>query len=258
MNNKGYMERELKKQMKLEQQCRQRLAALPEGKLQLVTVKGKKYYRRLEDGEYVYVGKQERSDIGKLQHRRFWETMLKNVKINQKLIKDYLHYWRSTDPAEVMACLPKAYQCEVSSVFPKAADFDGWATSPYDKSEVRPDKLRHKTLKGDLVRSKSEAIIANLLYDRKIPYRYEENLLLENELIAPDFKIAVRTENRFKLLEHCGMIDDVIYRERFKRKLVLYLLNGYIPWRDVFFTFDTVDGSIDTGAIQQMIENYFF
>lgn len=258
MNSKRYMERELEQQSQLEQQCQRRLAALPQGKLQLVTVKGKKYYRRLDSGAYIYVGKSDRSDIQQLQHRKYWEMMLKNVRVNQKLIKDYLQYQRSTDPAEVMACLPKTYQCEIGSIFPEAEDFERWAAAPYDKSNARPEKLRHKTLKGDLVRSKSEALIANMLYDQRIPYHYEENLALKQELIAPDFKIAVRTEKRFKLLEHCGMVGDEFYRERFKRKLTLYLLNGYIPWRDVFFTFDDTDGAIDTEAIQQMIENYFF
>ncbi len=258
MNSREYVKWELAKQVSLRERCEQQLAALPEGKLRLVTAKGKRYYRRLEDGEYVYVGNGDKPGVQELQKRRFWETMLDHAKSNQRLMENYLKRYRTTEPAEVMASLPKVYQSGILPVFPNSFDFEKWAEGDYDKSEFCPDKLQHKTLKGDLVRSKSEAIIANLLYDRKIPYHYEENLNLEAERIAPDFKIAVRTENRFKLLEHCGMMCDPIYREKFKRRLEQYILNGYIPWRDVFFTFDDVDGNIDTQAIRQMIENYFF
>lgn len=257
-NSKEYVEWELAEQMELGQWCEQQLAVLPEGKLKLVTVKGKRYYRRLEDGEYIYIGNRDQTGVRDLQQRRFWETMLKHVKANQRLMEDYLRRYRTTDPAAVMASLPKVYQNEDFPSFPNSFDFAKWEVEAYEKSDVRPDKLQHRTLKGDMVRSKSEAIIANLLYDRRIPYRYEENLVLGNELIAPDFKIAVRTENRFKLLEHCGMISDPIYREKFKRRLEQYILNGYMPWRDVFFTFDDIDGNIDTQAIQRMIETYFF
>lgn len=53
------------------------------------------------------------------------------------------------------------------------------------------------------------------------------------------------------------MMSEPKYRQDFKWKLEHYLLEGYMPWRDVFFTFDDVDGAIDTAAISDMIEHYF-
>lgn len=258
MNSKEYVEWELAEQKKQEQWCEQQLTGLPEGKLKLVTAKGKRYYSRFENGKYVYIGNKDKVSIEDLQKRRFCETMLKNIQSNQKLMTDFLRRYRTIDPLEVMASLPKTYQSEAICRLLTVYDYEKWEREPYDRSDMMPERLTHKTLKGDLVRSKSEAIIANLLYDRKIPYHYEENLILGNKLIAPDFKIAVHTENRFKLLEHCGMISDAVYREKFKQRLEQYILSGYMPWRDVFFTFDDVDGNIDTKAILLMIENYFF
>ena len=136
-------------------------------------------------------------------------------------------------------------------------DAEQWETAPYDRSDKHPEHLCHKTIKGDMVRSKSEAIIANMLYNMKIPYHYEEKLLLGRELVVPDFKIAVRSESRFKLLEHCGMMGKPGYRNDFRWKLEHYLMEGYLPWRDVFFTFDDKNGNIDTAAISDMIEHYF-
>ena len=129
--------------------------------------------------------------------------------------------------------------------------------APTTKSNQYPQWLTHQTLKGELVRTKSEALVANLLYNKGIPYHYEENLELPEGVIAPDFKVAVRSENRFKLLEHCGLLGSDRYVRKFNWKLQTYIRNGYIPWRDVFFTFDDLNGSIDTRAISQMMDNYF-
>jgi ATP-dependent DNA helicase RecQ len=52
-------------------------------------------------------------------------------------------------------------------------------------------KRIHKTLSDDWVRSKSEVIIANLLYERGIPFRYEESLQsLDGAHRLPDFTIT--------------------------------------------------------------------
>ena len=47
----------------------------------------------------------------------------------------------------------------------------------------------YKTTDGNLVRSKSEVIISNLLHAAGINYRYEEPLEIGGEKILPDFTI---------------------------------------------------------------------
>ena len=47
------------------------------------------------------------------------------------------------------------------------------------------------------------------------------------------------------------------YCASFTWKLQMYIRNGYLPWKDVFFTFEDLDGNIDTKLIDEMIENYF-
>ena len=48
-------------------------------------------------------------------------------------------------------------------------------------------------MKGEKVRSKSEVNIANMLHEKGIPYRYEEELQLRNgKIVSPDFTIFVK------------------------------------------------------------------
>lgn len=257
MRSRDYVKLELDKYQEMKQRFQKELVGLPQGKLAAHRAKGKSYYNRISGKENLYLGSEDNEVVQALKKRRFLETAIKNIESNQVLMNEYLKEYCPVKPADVMKTLPKAYQTEETFGLADFMDAEKWEAASYEKSEKRPERLFHRTIKGDLVRSKSEAIIANILYNMKIPYHYEENLLLGHELVAPDFKIAVRSESRFKLLEHCGMMQDPKYRRDFKWKLEHYLLEGYLPWRDIFFTFDDVDGSIDTAAISHMIECYF-
>lgn len=68
-------------------------------------------------------------------------------------------------------------------------DLDSWINQGIEKS--LNSEVIH-TLKGELVKSKGEAQIANFLYRNNIPYEYEkvyEKLMPENRTYRPDFTI---------------------------------------------------------------------
>ena len=52
-----------------------------------------------------------------------------------------------------------------------------------------------------------------MLYMKGIPYHYEELVRLGGYTVAADFKIAVKSENRFVLLEHIGCWEMRIMRK---------------------------------------------
>ena len=69
------------------------------------------------------------------------------------------------------------------------------------------EKLIHKTARGELVRSKSEAIITNLLVDKEIPFKYEEPLYApDGTMFLPDFTVVFRGEEYY--WEHIGRTND--------------------------------------------------
>lgn len=84
----------------------------------------------------------------------------------------------------------------------------------------------YKTRKSDLVRSKSEVIIANLLFDEKIKYEYEKKLYFEqNKWIEPDFTIFINGTEFY--WEHLGMIGIEDYDKRWLKKRTIY--DKYFP-----------------------------
>lgn len=79
----------------------------------------------------------------------------------------------------------------------------------------------YKTRKGDLVRSKSEVIIANLLFDEKIEYEYEKKLYYaKGKWIEPDFTISLDGKEFY--WEHLGLIGTEDYDRRWLEKREIY------------------------------------
>ena len=79
----------------------------------------------------------------------------------------------------------------------------------------------HEALSGDMLRSKSEVIIANLLHSREIPFRYEEPLFApDGTLRLPDFTIV--SKGRTFYWEHLGLLDQSRYAEEWNRKKAWY------------------------------------
>lgn len=99
------------------------------------------------------------------------------------------------------------------------------------------ENLIHKTDKGHMVRSKSEFIIANLLYGEGIPYEYEQPLEGQKVLglLHPDFSFADASGDRI-IWEHLGMMDDEEYVRGWKWKLEWYRQNGFVLNQSLFVT----------------------
>ncbi|SNX75093.1 UvrD-like helicase family protein [Cereibacter ovatus] len=92
------------------------------------------------------------------------------------------------------------------------------------------DGLIHRTTRGELVRSKSEVIIANLLHALGINYAYEQPLHAQDGSVRyPDFTIEDAETGRRVFLEHLGMMSEPAYRRRWLAKLDWYRSQGVLP-----------------------------
>ncbi len=94
----------------------------------------------------------------------------------------------------------------------------------------------HEALSGDMVRSKSELVIANLLHERDVPFSYEVLLRApDGTMYLPDFTISWQGETWF--WEHWGMMSSDSYQEHRERKIAWY--NKHFPGRLI----ETFEGS---------------
>lgn len=114
----------------------------------------------------------------------------------------------------------------------------------------REDGRGHGTLADVMVRSKSEVIIANMLHERGIPFRYEEPLYgPDGSFYLPDFTITWRGSDYY--WEHVGLLSRPEYRAHWEKKRAWY--DRFFPGR-LIITEESGDLSREADAI---IRKYF-
>ena len=131
--------------------------------------------------------------------------------------------------------------------------FDGFFQPVPDKLIRRKDWYEegkiHQDLAGNMVRSKSELVIANLLHDRNIPFQYEVLLKARDGTIyLPDFTITWKGETWY--WEHWGMISESYQKHR-EAKVDWY--NKHFPGK----LLETFEGKTLSQDAANLIKNTF-
>ena len=125
------------------------------------------------------------------------------------------------------------------------------------KSDEPPyaEHLIHKTEKGHMVRSKSELVIANKLFQLGIPYEYERPYELPEleRKIWPDFRFTDPSGDTI-IWEHLGMLHKDDYRESWERKLQLYNEQGFTEGVNLFTSRDDERGGLDSNTVVEVAE----
>ncbi len=113
----------------------------------------------------------------------------------------------------------------------------------------------YTTKRGEKVRSKSELVIANMLYEREIPYQYESRVMLEDgRAVYPDF-VALNVMKRKTLFwEHLGLLSEDDYAQKNFTKIIEYENAGILLGDGLIITMETYDHPLNIGTINKKIE----
>lgn len=139
-----------------------------------------------------------------------------------------------------------------------------WLAEEYEENTSYPDGKTFSTERGEFVRSKSEAFIANFLFQNSaiVDYKYERPLTLtlkkKKYTIYPDFTIINLKSGRIFILEHIGGLDYENYRANFVWKHNLYIANGYVQNHTLLYTFEVSEKPIDIDLMKKLISEVIF
>ena len=87
----------------------------------------------------------------------------------------------------------------------------------------------HLADSGDMVRSKQERFVANLLTSEGISFEYERELSSrDGSSRYPDFTLFIKGKQYY--WEHWGMVDDYSYRQYIAKKIRWYRKHGYYEY----------------------------
>jgi len=124
------------------------------------------------------------------------------------------------------------------------------------------ERLIHRTRRGESVRSKSEVIIADLLYSKGVEYAYEAPFKgKDGQIRYPDFSFEDDETGIKVYWEHLGMIQLPEYRQRWEQKLLWYKNQGILPYHEgegeegtLLITQDDERGGIHSDKIESLLD----
>ncbi len=97
------------------------------------------------------------------------------------------------------------------------------------EGEYLEKNLIHQASDGKMLRSKSELLIYQRLIDKNLAPLYEKKLVLKEVEKLPDFTIENDDTGEVYYWEHCGMLFDEEYKQRWEEKYQWYRANDILP-----------------------------
>ena len=134
-----------------------------------------------------------------------------------------------------------------------------WNSLPYSTSSYEPEEKIFQTRRGEMVRSKSELLIADMYYELGIPYRYECALKLKNGKVKhPDFTLYHAGRRMVLYHEHLGRLDDEGYRLRNMKKLRQYEESEICLGKNLLVSWEAAKFPFNIQVFRKEIEEIFW
>ncbi len=216
-----------------------------------------KWYVR-DNGKAVYLPKKERKLAQQLALKKYYTLRKKELQRELAACTTYIRradgksnsLEKMLNNTEYESLLGKQF-CSISK------ELEEWKKAEYEKNTNYPENLIIKGTQGKWLRSKSEAIIDRILFSKGIPFRYEEKIILGNQILYPDFTIRHPKTGKLYYWEHFGMMDNPEYVNHACQKVKTYCDYGFIPSVHLLLTYETKEQPLEIDRIERMVKEYF-
>lgn len=253
------MDKEIRHEEIVARYMQKRLTTLPPGALGVSSINGEEYYYQ----QLCLEGKKDAAYLDpevKLQRDAILDLMEKKVithgfpvlRDNLKLLKKCRDGLKPYHPSNYK------YGDLLSDVYYLDDDVcvRDWRKKPDSQNDYFRKGLIHKTKSGKMVRSKSEVLIADSLYDVKLEFKSEAALGLINRTVYPDFEILHPKTHKLIWWEHLGLVSDQEYVCENIEKIIEYGRAGIIPGKNLIITYETKEKPLTHEVINQRLKEF--
>ena len=274
MNKKeliGLIVKEKEKSKKLIKAINKSESLSTEGKVYCMMQRGEPrfYYRESESGTLRYLNSDNGKMIEDLCSKAYATKLIKAAEKEEKQLSDCIgilqsktdkNGYDSADIDEVYSHLNEGIREKVkSSRFTDEGYARRWQEEKYQNRWMKSE-YSFVTPRGEKVRSKSEWMIACMLSEAGVPYRYEEIVPLHAEFgvfLHPDFTVLNRRTRKVYYWEHFGRMDDPKYiEESYMPKINDYYNFEFLPGDKLLMTFESNHHPLDTTQVKRLIEHF--
>lgn len=238
---------------KFKQQCKIMLSKAPLGLLYVKTDRGNPRYYQIINKHKNYLSSNKKDLIKALENKNYYMKLEKVTKEQQDVLSDVLLQIQSlNDPEQVFVTIDKRKTHLIKELSLQTKYI--LKTSNINQFEMPiENNLNYVTKAGERVRSKSELIIANMLYDENISYGYEISCVAN---FRPDFTVVNPVTGKLFYWEHFGMMDNPEYLSNCINKLQRYSCAGFVPGKNLIVTFESTNMPLNIDYIKSVIKEY--
>ncbi len=256
------LEEEAQNLKKIVKDAKKRLCGAPQGHLRIVKKReGIEFYYKEDKGQRNgrYMRKHEHEMARAIAQRDYDTQLVRRGEARINAIDTFLKKYNKTSLHDIYRKTnPNRRRMIQDMIISDEEYINQWQKVLYKGKDFEEEKTPIITERGELVRSKSEKIIADKLYMLGIPYRYEYPLLLQGNIkLHPDFTILKMPERKEVYLEHLGLMDDMDYVEGVMRKLNIYERNEIYLGVNLFITYETKKNPLNTRTLDGIIKKLF-
>lgn len=244
----------------------EKIVNVPEGKLRIACNSGKYRYYKITDAKDTrgkYITKENIDEAKELAEKDYLQKLLRAIDKETKAIEKALSILKkcNTNMAaeDIFSSLGEARQEIIKPVIINNQEYaKRWEEESYNTNDFRPEEKVYSTKKGDMVRSKSEAMLADMYYDLGIPYRYEAELRLKNgKRVYPDFTLLDTSSRQEIYHEHMGLMDNEEYRIHNLQKIEEYRNNDIFVGKNLIITFESAGCPLNIRTIKKNMMELF-
>lgn len=261
-------------------ECEKHLKHAPEGTLRISKSKKKhQFYHRLngKDTHGKYLRKSEIALAEQLAQKGYMQKMLRvAVDMKRQMLQCNVAY----DWKEIEDLYENLSPIRKELVKPLVLSMEQYALKWEEKNKellaqvMKREKLERAnpqnvnkfelnsengifTERGELVRSKSEKILADKLFKMGVPYFYELPLKLKGYgKVVPDFTLLNKRTRKTIYWEHFGMMDDYEYCQKTLKKIEAYEKNGIYIGKQLIVTFEMRGYSMNMKVLEDKIREH--
>lgn len=230
----------------------------PQGELQCFKNENRYKWKVKEENGIRYLPKTERNQAEILALKKYYEYRKKELESEAAGWEAYL---KKTDKIKInsehLLNHPEYGKLLAKNFRPLDKELERWQEEPYEKCTKHPENLLVQGTHGKMLRSKSEAIIDRALYQNKIPFHYEEKLILDGIMLYPDFVMRHPFTGQYFYWEHFGMMDNPDYCNHACDKIKLYCRHGIIPSVNLILTYETKQCPLNADKVEMILQEYF-
>ena len=100
-------------------------------------------------------------------------------------------------------------------------------------------------------------MIADRLFFRGVPYKYECPIKVGDKIFHPDFTILRISDRKEIYYEHLGKMGDEDYAQTAVLRINKYVMNGFAVGDRLFTTMESYKAPLDLRVLDKMIESSF-